>query len=45
MGEKRNSHKILVGIREGKRAQRRPSRRTECDIKIDLTGVYGSGLD
>jgi hypothetical protein len=45
MGEKRNSHKILVGISEGKRAQRRPSRSAEYDIKIDLTGVYGIGLD
>jgi len=45
MGEKRNSHKILVEIREEKRAQRRLIRRMEYDIKIDLTGVYGNGLD
>jgi hypothetical protein len=35
----------LVGRSEGKRAQRRPSRRKEYDIKIDFTGVYGIGLD
>jgi hypothetical protein len=45
MREKKNSHKILVGRREGKRAQRRPSRRMGYDIKIDLTEVYGIGLD
>jgi hypothetical protein len=44
-GEKRNSHKILVGIREGNRAQRRAIRRIEYDIKIDLTEIYGSELD
>jgi hypothetical protein len=33
MGQKRNSYNILVGRHEGKRAQGRPNRRMEYDIK------------
>jgi hypothetical protein len=36
MGEIRNAYKILVGNLEGKRLLRRPRRRSEYNIKMDL---------
>jgi hypothetical protein len=38
-GEKRNAYRILVGKPEGKRPLRRPRRRWEDNIKMDLTEI------
>ncbi|KAJ4450227.1 hypothetical protein ANN_01646 [Periplaneta americana] len=39
MGESRNAYRVLVGRSEGKRPSRRPRRRWEDDIKMDLREV------
>jgi hypothetical protein len=39
MADMRNAHKILVGIREGKRPVARPKRRWEDNIRLDLGAV------
>jgi hypothetical protein len=38
-GEMRNAHKIFVGKREGKRSFRRPRRKWENNIKMDLNEI------
>ena len=46
MGEGRGVHRVLVGKPEGKRPLRRPRRRWEDNIKMDLqemAGVVGTG--
>jgi hypothetical protein len=42
MGEDRGVHRVLVGKPEGKRPLRRPRRRWEDNIKMDLQ-VFGGG--
>jgi len=39
MGEDRGVHRVLVGKPEGKRPSRRPRRRWEDNIKMDLQEV------
>jgi hypothetical protein len=41
MGEDRGVHRVLVGKPEGKRPLRRPRRRWEDNIKMDLQKVGG----
>jgi hypothetical protein len=41
MGEDRGVHRLLVGKPEGKRPLRRPRRRWEDNIKMDLQEVGG----
>ena len=41
MGKKRGVYRVLVGKPEGKRPLRRPRRRREDNIKIDLYEVGG----
>ena len=41
MGERRGVHRVLVGKPEGKRPLRRPRRRWEDNIKMDLREVGG----
>jgi hypothetical protein len=36
MGEKRNTYKVLVGIREGKKPLQRPRHKWENNITIDF---------
>ena len=43
MGEGRGVHRVLVGKPEGKRPLRRPRRRWEDNIKMDLREVGGDG--
>ena len=43
MGEERGVHRVLVGKPEGKRPLRRPRRRWEDSIKMDLQEVGGVG--
>jgi hypothetical protein len=46
MGEGRGVHRVLEGKPEGKRLLRRPKRRREDNIKMDLQEVgWGYGLD
>jgi hypothetical protein len=45
MREKRNACRILVGRPERKRPLRRPSRRWEDNIKIDLRNIGWGGMD
>ena len=45
MGEDRWVHRVLVGKPEGKRPLRRPRRRWEDNIKMDLQEVGGSHGD
>ena len=47
MGEGRGVHRVLVGKPEGKRPLRRPRRRWENNIKMDLqeVGRDWGGLD
>jgi hypothetical protein len=45
MGEERGVHRVLVGKPEGKRPLRRPRRRWEDNIKIDVQEVGGVGGD
>ncbi|KAJ4436360.1 hypothetical protein ANN_18992 [Periplaneta americana] len=45
MGESRNAYRVLVGRPEGKRPLRRPRRRWEDNIKMDLREVGYGGRD
>jgi hypothetical protein len=46
MGEGRNVYSVLVGKPEGKRPPRRPRRRWEDGIKMDLKEIgWGGGVD
>jgi hypothetical protein len=45
MGKKRNTYKILVGKREGKRPLGRPRHRWVDNIKIDLRELGLVGMD
>ncbi|KAJ4435967.1 hypothetical protein ANN_18590 [Periplaneta americana] len=45
MGESRNAYRVLVGRPEGKRPLRRPRRRWEDNIKMDLREVGYDGRD
>jgi hypothetical protein len=45
MGEKRNSCRILVGNREGKRPLGTRRRRWVDNIKMDLREIGGGGMD
>jgi hypothetical protein len=45
MGEKRNTHKILVGKPEENRPLGRPRRRWEDNIKMDRTEIRCGGMD
>jgi hypothetical protein len=45
MGEKKNTHKILVGKPEGKRPLGRPRRRWVDNIKMDLREIGWDGVD
>jgi hypothetical protein len=45
LGKKRNAYTILVGNPEGKRPVRRPRRRWEDNIKMDLRERGWSGID
>jgi len=44
MGERRGVYRVLVGKPEGKRAFRRPSRRWEDNIKMELQEVGYGGI-
>jgi hypothetical protein len=44
-GEKRSTHRILVGKKEGKRPLGRPRRRLENNIKMDLREIGWGGMD
>jgi hypothetical protein len=44
MGERRGVYRVLVGKPEGKRPLRRPRRRWECNIKIDLQELGCGGI-
>jgi ribosome biogenesis protein Nip4 len=45
MGEMRNTYKIVAGKREGKTPLRRPRRRWEDNIKMDLSEIGFWGVD
>jgi len=45
MGERRGVYKVLMGKPEGKRSLRRPTRRWENNIKMDLEEVGCGGMD
>jgi hypothetical protein len=45
MGERRVVYRVLVGKLEGKRSFRRPRRRWEDNIKMDLQEVGCEGMD
>jgi hypothetical protein len=45
MGEERHVHRVLVGKPEGKRPLRRPRRRWEDNIRMDLQEVGGDRGD
>jgi hypothetical protein len=45
MGEKNNAYRILVGTPEGKRPLRRPRRRWEDNIRMDLREIGWGGMD
>ena len=45
MGERRGVYRVLVGKPEGKRTLRRPKRRWEDNIKMDLQEVGCGGMD
>jgi len=45
MGERRGVYNVLVGKPEGKRQLRRPRRRWEDNIKMDLQEVGSEGMD
>jgi hypothetical protein len=45
MGHMRNEYKILVGKPEGKRPLRRPRRRWEANIRIDLRLIWWGDAD
>jgi hypothetical protein len=43
--EKRNLHRFLVGKPEGKRSLRRPRRKWEDNVKIDLREILWGVMD
>jgi len=45
MGERRGVYRVLVGKPEGKRPLRRPRRRWEDNIKMDLQEVGCRGMN
>jgi hypothetical protein len=45
MGEMRNAYKIVAGKLEGKRPLRRPRRRWEDNVRMDLRGIWWDGMD
>ena len=45
MGERKGIYRVLAGKPEGKRPRRRPSRRWEDTIKMDLQEVGCGGMD
>jgi len=45
MGEMRNTYKIVVGTTEVIRSLRRPCRRWEDNVRMDLSKVGWEGLD
>jgi ribosome biogenesis protein Nip4 len=45
MGEVRGAYNILVGRPEGRRPLRRPGRRWEDNIKMDLRKIGFGGVD
>jgi hypothetical protein len=45
MEKKRNAYRILVGEPEGKRPLRRPRRRWEDNIRMDLREIGWGGMD
>jgi hypothetical protein len=45
MGEGRNVYRVLVGKPEGKRPLRRPRRRWEDGIKMDLREIGWGGVE
>jgi hypothetical protein len=45
MGEKRNTHRLLVGKPKGKRLLGRPRRRWEYNIEMDLGEVGWGDVD
>jgi hypothetical protein len=45
VGYKRNAYRILVGKPEGKRPIRRPRRRWEDNITLDLREIGCGGMD
>jgi hypothetical protein len=45
MGTKRGTYRILVGRPEGRRPLRRPKRRREDNIKMDVQEVGWVGMD
>jgi hypothetical protein len=45
MGEGKGVCRVLVGKPEGKRTLRRPKRRWEDNIKMDLQNVGSGGMD
>ena len=45
MGERRGVYRVLVGKPEGKRPLRRPRRKWEDNIKMDLQEVGCGGMD
>ena len=45
MGERRGVYRVLVGKPEGKRPLRRPRRRWEDNIKMDLQEVGCGGMN
>jgi hypothetical protein len=45
MGERRGVYRVLMGKPEGKRPLRRPRRRWEDNIKMDLQEAGGGGMD
>ena len=45
MGERRGVYRVLVGNPEGKRPRRRPRRRWEDNIKMDIQEVGCGGMD
>jgi len=45
MGETRGVYRVLVGKPEGKRPLWRPRRIWDDDIKMDLQGVEGGGME
>jgi hypothetical protein len=44
MGEKRNAYRILVGKPEGKRSLKRPRRRWEDNVIMDLREIGWGGM-
>jgi hypothetical protein len=45
LGERRDVHRVSVGISEGKRPLGRPRRRWVSNIKMDLQEVRCGGMD